>query len=88
LRIPHFLDNRLTFGGKIVKLKRRPSFTLRNTFWHSFLLETESPQGHGVAGRIIKIEKKMNVLIGTRTRGLPAFSIASQPVRWEMESKI
>jgi hypothetical protein len=26
-RIPHFLDNRLTNGGEVVNLKRRPRFT-------------------------------------------------------------
>jgi hypothetical protein len=26
-RIPHFLDNRLTDGGKVVSLRRRPPFT-------------------------------------------------------------
>jgi hypothetical protein len=29
-KIPHFLDNRLTNGGKIVSLTRRPPFTPRN----------------------------------------------------------
>jgi hypothetical protein len=28
-RIPHFLDNRLTDGGEVVSLTRRPSFTPR-----------------------------------------------------------
>jgi hypothetical protein len=26
-RLPHFLDNRLTNGSKVVSLTRRPSFT-------------------------------------------------------------
>jgi hypothetical protein len=28
-RLPHFLDNRLTDGGKVVSLTRRPPFTSR-----------------------------------------------------------
>jgi hypothetical protein len=28
-RLPHFLDNRLTDGGEVVSLTRRPPFTLR-----------------------------------------------------------
>jgi hypothetical protein len=28
-RLPHFLDNRLTDGGEVVSLKRRPPFTPR-----------------------------------------------------------
>jgi hypothetical protein len=30
LRLPHFLHNRLTDGGEVVSLARRPSFTPRN----------------------------------------------------------
>jgi hypothetical protein len=26
-RLPHFLDNRLTDGGEVISLKRRPPFT-------------------------------------------------------------
>jgi hypothetical protein len=29
-RLPYFLDNRLTDGGEVVSLTRRPPFTLRN----------------------------------------------------------
>jgi hypothetical protein len=28
-RLPHFLDNRLTDGGEVVRLTRRPPFTPR-----------------------------------------------------------
>jgi hypothetical protein len=28
-RLPHFLDNQLTDGGKVVSLMRRPPFTTR-----------------------------------------------------------
>ena len=46
LRFPHYLDNRLKNGGKIVSLKRRPRFTPQKNYlinsWYSFLLEAES----------------------------------------------
>jgi hypothetical protein len=42
LRLPHFLDNRLTDGGEVVSLMRRPPVTPQEDFWYSFLLETES----------------------------------------------
>jgi hypothetical protein len=31
-RFPHFLDNRLTDGGKVVSLTRRPPFTAPKRF--------------------------------------------------------
>jgi hypothetical protein len=39
-RLPHFLDNRLTDGGKIVRLTPRPPFTPQEDSWYSFLLGT------------------------------------------------
>jgi hypothetical protein len=45
LRIPHFLDSRLTDGGEVVSLTRRPSFTPQEDSWYSFLLEAESTPG-------------------------------------------
>jgi hypothetical protein len=39
---PHFLDDRLTDGGEVVSLTRRPSFTPQEDSWYSFLLEAES----------------------------------------------
>jgi hypothetical protein len=36
------LDNRLTDGGEVVSLTRRPSFTTQEDSWYSFLLEAES----------------------------------------------
>jgi hypothetical protein len=39
-RLPHFLDNRLTDGGEVVSLTRRPPFTLRK-----ILLEADSNPG-------------------------------------------
>jgi hypothetical protein len=45
LRVPHFLDNRLTDGGKVVSLTHRPPFTPQEDSWYSFLLEAESTPG-------------------------------------------
>jgi hypothetical protein len=42
LRLPHLLDNRLTDGGKVVSLRRRPLCTPQEDSWYSFLLEDES----------------------------------------------
>jgi hypothetical protein len=42
LRLPHYLDNRLTDGGKVVSLTHRPPFTPQEHSWYSFLLEAES----------------------------------------------
>jgi hypothetical protein len=39
--LPHFLDNRLTYGCD-VSLTRRPPFTPKEDSWYSFLLEAES----------------------------------------------
>jgi hypothetical protein len=43
LRIPHYLDNRLTDGGKVVSPTHRPLLSSPETlflcFWYSFLLE-------------------------------------------------
>jgi hypothetical protein len=50
--IPHFLDNRLTDGGKVVSVTRRPRLTPKKIFWYSFLLEAESTPGPSAAGRI------------------------------------
>jgi hypothetical protein len=41
LEIPHCIHNRLTDGGDVISLTRRPRSTSRNIFWHSFLLEVE-----------------------------------------------
>jgi hypothetical protein len=42
LRVPHYLDNRITDGGEVVSLTRRPPFTPQDDSWYSFLLEAES----------------------------------------------
>jgi hypothetical protein len=41
-RLPHFLDNRLTDGGEVVSLMRRPAFIPQEDSWYSFQLEAES----------------------------------------------
>jgi hypothetical protein len=41
-RLPYFIDNRITDGGKVVSLKRLPAaIYLQEHSWHSFLLEAE-----------------------------------------------
>jgi hypothetical protein len=44
-RIPPFLENRLTDGGEVASLMRRPSFTPQEDSWYSFLLEGETTPG-------------------------------------------
>jgi hypothetical protein len=41
LRIPHFLDNRVTNEGKIVSLTSQQCF-FPGDFWYSFQLQAES----------------------------------------------
>jgi hypothetical protein len=43
-RLPHFLDNRLSDGGEIVRLTRRPPFTPRKIAGAD-LLDAESTPG-------------------------------------------
>jgi hypothetical protein len=38
----HFLDNRLTNGGKVVRITHRPPFTPQEDSWYSFMLGAES----------------------------------------------
>jgi hypothetical protein len=40
-----FLENRLTDGGEIVRLARRPPLYAQEGSWYSFLLEAESTPG-------------------------------------------
>jgi hypothetical protein len=51
-RLPHFVDNRLTDGGEVVSLTRRPPCTSLRDSWYSFLLELSRLQGYSAAGRI------------------------------------
>jgi hypothetical protein len=39
------LDSRLTDGGKVVSLTRRPPYTSQEDSWYSFLLEADSTPG-------------------------------------------
>jgi hypothetical protein len=41
-KLPHFLENRMTDGGKVVS---RPPFNPQENSWYSFLLEAESTPG-------------------------------------------
>jgi hypothetical protein len=51
-RIPHFLDNRLTDGGEVVSLTRRPLFTPRKIPGTHLCHRLSQPQGHSAARRI------------------------------------
>jgi hypothetical protein len=44
-QIPHFLDNRLIDGCKVVNLTRRSHLHPEEDSWYSFLLEAESTPG-------------------------------------------
>jgi hypothetical protein len=44
-RFPHFLNNRVTDGVKVVSLMCRPRFTLQEDSWYAILLEAESTRG-------------------------------------------
>jgi hypothetical protein len=45
-RFPHFLDNRLTGGGEVVSLTRRPAAVYAQEHsWYSILLDTVSTPG-------------------------------------------
>jgi hypothetical protein len=45
MRIPYFLDNRLTDGGEVVSLNVPTALYPQEGLWYSFLLETESTPG-------------------------------------------
>jgi hypothetical protein len=47
-RLPHYLDNRLKDGGKVVSLALQPPFTPQEDSWYSFVIETESTPGMGL----------------------------------------
>jgi hypothetical protein len=76
-RLPHFLFNRPTDGGKFVSLKRRAPFTLKKNLGTHFCYMLSRPQGHSAAGRIRLIEK-LNNLVGDRTPDLPVCRIVPQ----------
>jgi hypothetical protein len=56
-RFPHFLDNWLTDGGKVVSFMRRPRFITQEESSYSFLLEAEYTPGPSAAGKVRQIEK-------------------------------
>jgi hypothetical protein len=64
-RLPHFLDNQLTNGGKVVFAARKNSGT--NLCWR-----LSEPQDHSEAGEFGKLEKKFNDLIANGIVDLPA----------------
>jgi hypothetical protein len=76
--LPHFLDNRLTDGGKVVILTRRPPFTPQK------FLVLISVRGLVDLHAIVGLEgldkwKKSNDLIRDRTRNIPAYNVVLQP---------
>jgi hypothetical protein len=73
LRIPHFLENRLTDGGEVFSLTHRPRFTRQENSWYSFLLVSQ-PQCLVLLEGLGKL-KKFIYSIGPRTLDLPAFNI-------------
>jgi hypothetical protein len=56
-RVPHYLDNWLTDGSKVVSLTRRRPFTFQEIPGTYFCYRLSRPQGHNAAGRIRSIEK-------------------------------
>jgi hypothetical protein len=77
VRLPHFLDNRLTDGGEDVSLTRRPPFTPKNIPGTHSCHRLSRPQDHSAAGRIRSIEKSSDLILN-RNRDLPACSIMPQ----------
>jgi hypothetical protein len=71
-RLPHFLDNRLSDGGEVVSLTRRPLVTARKISGTHFCWRPYA------AGRIRSIEKSKH-LVGNRNRDFPARGIVPQP---------
>jgi hypothetical protein len=80
LRIPRYLDNRLTDDGKTVSHMSRPRSTPQKYYFSAsgthFCQRLSKPEG------LVRPEgsgklKKISDLIGSRTRDLPAFSIVS-----------
>jgi hypothetical protein len=72
LRLAHFADSRLTDGGEVVSLMRRPPVTAQEDSWYSFLLEAESTPGPSAAGKIKQTEKKIQLPHRDSNLDLPA----------------
>jgi hypothetical protein len=79
LRIPHCVDSRLTDGGKVVSLTRRPFFTPQKHYFYAcgahFCDRLSKPQGLVQPEGLDKLIKIFHI-IGSRTRDLPACNIA------------
>jgi hypothetical protein len=52
LRLPRFLDIRLTDGGEVVSLTPQPPFTPRNIPGTHFCSRLSRPRGHSAARKI------------------------------------
>jgi hypothetical protein len=74
MRLPHFLDNELIDGNKVVILMSSLLFSPRKVPSANFCC----PQGHNAAGGIGSIEKSDD-LIRNWTYDLPAHSTVLQP---------
>jgi hypothetical protein len=74
---PHFVDNRLTDGGNMVSLTRRPSLTPNYRFLVFIYVRVSGSQGHSAAGRIKSIERS-NDPIENRISNLPVCSTLRQ----------
>jgi hypothetical protein len=77
LRIPHYPDNRLKDGGKVVNPTHRPHFTLQKyyfavsaTYFYERLSEPQALVRPEVLGKF----KKIILLFGSRIRDFPACS--------------
>jgi hypothetical protein len=77
-RLSHFLDNQFKDGSEVVKLTRRPPFTLRKIPGAHFCYRLSRPQDHSAAQNI-RLKDKSSDLIRNRTRDLVAYSIVPQP---------
>jgi hypothetical protein len=75
-KFPHLLDTRITDGGEVVSLTRRPAgLNPQKDSRYPFMLDAG---GHSAAGRIMSTEKSSD-LIGKRTCDLLACRIMPQP---------
>jgi hypothetical protein len=72
------LDSRLTDGGEVVSLTRRPPLTLKKIPCTHFCSRLSWSQSHNTVARVRSTEK-FNKPIGNLTRDLLACSIGPQP---------
>jgi len=64
--------------GKFVSPMHQPPLPPRKYFWYSFLLNSESPQSHSLAGKIMSMKSFIDT-IGNQTRDLPTCNPVPQP---------